>query len=166
MTQTSVLTKESLKRRNFEPDDFFKSRTADRLRITNYPQKGEELAILTCLMSTADLMQEVRELLGKPIKINSAYRCLQVNRAIGSADSSQHVLGLACDFTSTFGTPEEVVKFLHSKNVIVDQCFIEKTWVHISRQLPKKVMGKDPNRMMYGYYLPDPKTKRLKFRPL
>lgn len=154
------LTKDSLKRKNFLPNEFFNSEKADELGVVNYPTKNEEYNILTCLNSTADLMQEVRDILGKPIKINSAYRCKKVNDAVGSKDTSQHLQGLACDFTSLFGSPMEVVKFLHKKQVLVDQCFCEGSWVHISRCLQKS-----HNRMMYGTYLSD-KTGNRVFKPL
>ena len=141
-----MLTKESLTRKNFNWQEFFVSNTAKRLGINNYPSNGQELSILTALMSIADRMQEIRELLGKPIKINSAYRCLELNRKVGSKDTSQHLQGLAVDFIcSAFGTPEEIVKFLHSKNFPADQCFNEGSWLHYSCK-----MNHDQNRMMYA----------------
>jgi uncharacterized protein YcbK (DUF882 family) len=152
-----MLSKENLKRANFSPDEFFASETAKKLGIKNYPPASQEVNILTCLLSTADMMQEIRNLLGKSIKINSAYRCLEVNRAVASKDNSQHLQGLACDFICPeFGTPEEIVKFLRKNNVLVDQCFNEGSWVHISRVLVEK-----SNRMMYGYYLLDASGKRI-----
>lgn len=169
--QTMTLTKESLRRKNFEPDEFFNSETAKKFGIKNYPSIGEEQGVLTCLMSTADMLQSMRDILEAEhhirknpakfyIKINSAYRCRQVNKIVGSSDSSQHIQGLAADIVSSFGTPEEIMKFLHSIKFLVDQCFCEGSWLHISRSLPKQVMNKDPNRMMYGYYLADHTGKR------
>lgn len=176
MIMSVLLTKESLKRRNFAPDEFFASETAAELKIINYPPKDQELGILTCLMSTADMLQSAYDFLeiehkrrGNKtkfyIKINSAFRCLTLNRHIGSKDNSQHLQGLAADIVSSFGTPEEIMKHLHSINFLVDQCFCEGSWLHISRCLPKQVMNKDPNRMMYGYYLPD-HTGERKFRSI
>lgn len=164
--ESRVLTIENLRRKNFAPEEFFVSETAVKLGVSNLPPKSLELGILPCLMSTADLMQEIRDLLGTSIQINSAYRCKIVNDAVGSKDSSQHRQGLACDFVSpNFGSPEKIVKFLHSKKLLVDQCFNEGSWVHVSRCLPKQVMNANPNRMMYGYYLPDASGKRI-FNPL
>lgn len=166
-----MLTKENLRRKNFEPDDFFKSSTVYRLDndadptndIVNYPPQSLEQAILPCLMSTADMMQETRDLLQQPITINCAYRNEKLNTLVKGARNSQHLHGLAVDWTcSKFGTPEQVVRFLHSKKFLVDQCFIEGTWIHMSRLLQKD--GK--NRMMYGFYLLDPKTNERKFKPL
>lgn len=157
-----VISKENLKRANFAPEEFFVSEKANELGIKNYPSAGQEIGILTCLMSTADMMQEIRNLLGKSIKINSAYRCKPVNEAVGSSDSSQHLQGLACDFICPdFGTPEKIVRLLHEKKILADQCFCEGTWVHISRTLQK-----EKNRKMFGFYLPDPATGKRKFKSL
>lgn len=45
---------------------------------------------------------------GRPIKIISAYRPLQYNRALGSKDDSQHVVGRAADFTIDGVSPSEI----------------------------------------------------------
>lgn len=148
-----------LKRKNFAPREFFVSDTARRLGVENYPTKNVE-EVLNNLESTADMMQEIRDLLGHPIVINSAYRCKTVNDAVGSSDRSQHLQGLACDFTCKgFGSPQEIVSHLSDEGFKVDQCFNEGSWVHISRIREIK------NRMMYGHYLPNKSGKRV-FKPL
>lgn len=126
----AVITKDSLRRENFEPEEFFASVTAKRLGINN---DTSDLNILTCLMVTADKMQEIRDLLDSPIKISSAYRCPDLNRAVGSRSNSQHIQGQAVDFTCPqFGSPEKIVKFLKEEGVEVDQCLVESGWVHLS----------------------------------
>lgn len=42
-------------------------------------------------------LQKLRNEWGKPIHINSAYRCEKHNRDVGGVPGSQHVLGLATD---------------------------------------------------------------------
>jgi len=42
-------------------------------------------------------MQALREKWGKSIKINSGYRCLRHNSAVGGAPDSYHLKGLAAD---------------------------------------------------------------------
>ena len=174
--KSSSLTKESLKRKNFTPDDFFVSSTAKKLGLNNYPAAGADLSILTCLMSTADMLQAAYDILESEhfsrknkakfgIKINSVYRSYEVNAAVKGSRNSQHCQGLAADITSSFGTPEEIMKFLHSIGFLVDQCFSEGSWLHISRCLPIKVTTKNPNRMMYGYFLPDASGNR-KFKAI
>lgn len=127
---TSIITKESLRRKNFSPDEFFASETAKKHQINN---ETDSLAILTALMLLADKMQEIRDLLGHAIKINSAYRCAAVNKLVGSKPTSQHIQGLACDFICPdFGTPEKIVDFLKENKIVVDQCIQENSWVHVS----------------------------------
>lgn len=53
--------------------------------------------VLENVIELACNLQTLRDFLGEPIKVNSAYRSLQHNRSIGSKDSSQHVKGNAAD---------------------------------------------------------------------
>lgn len=136
------ITPQHLTRKNFDWKEFFTSDLAARLNIDN---STDDLALLFNAMILADKMQEIRDKLGKPIKINSAYRNLKLNRLIGSKDTSQHVKFQACDFVSDFGTPEEIVKFLKKEKMIVDQCLVEfSSWVHVS------IKHKD-NRNQFAY---------------
>lgn len=67
--------------------------------------------------------------------VNSWFRLLDLNRFIGSKDTSQHPKGEAVDFISPkFGTPEEICrKIITNKDLInFDQLIFEYTWVHIS----------------------------------
>jgi zinc D-Ala-D-Ala carboxypeptidase len=142
-----------LKRPNFIPDEFIYSNTALKLGVDNniYDQK-----ILDNLMIVADKIQEVRNLLGKSIKISSAYRCIDLNRAVGSLDSSQHLKGQAIDFTCPeFGNPEKIVRFLKEKKIVVDQVLMEGSWIHLS-------IKKNKNRNEFASFLPDKKGVRKK----
>lgn len=42
-------------------------------------------------------LEELRAVLGKPVRINSGYRCQSHNRAIGGAENSLHMAGHAAD---------------------------------------------------------------------
>lgn len=42
-------------------------------------------------------LQKMREEIGKPLIINSGYRCPEHNRAVGGAKDSQHIHGRAAD---------------------------------------------------------------------
>lgn len=42
-------------------------------------------------------LQRVRDKINQPIKINSAYRCPEHNKAVGGKENSAHVKGLAVD---------------------------------------------------------------------
>ena len=46
-----------------------------------------------------DKLQKLREALGVPLIINSAYRCPERNKQVGGAKNSQHLLGNAVDIS-------------------------------------------------------------------
>ena len=81
---------------------------------------GTELptSLLPNVLDLADNLQVLRDYLGVPISINSAYRTLEYNRKIGGATNSQHLLGKAADIVVKFKTPDEVanaIKYLISE---------------------------------------------------
>jgi uncharacterized protein YcbK (DUF882 family) len=82
----------------------------------------------------AAFLEEVKTVLGgKPIMVNSAFRCKAVNDAVGSKDSSQHRVGTACDFRVPNMTPDEVVKAVIASGIGYDQLIREfDRWTHIS----------------------------------
>ena len=86
------------------------------------------------LKRAAALMEQVRTLLGaKPVHINSAFRCKQVNDAVGSKDTSQHRLGCAVDFRHPELTPDQVVRAIIASDIQFDQVIREfDRWTHIS----------------------------------
>jgi zinc D-Ala-D-Ala carboxypeptidase len=100
--------------------------------------------VMDALRRTAAGLEEVRALLSDivghpvPIIITSGYRSLRLNRAIGSRDTSQHVLGEAADFRAPqFGTPAQIVSTIAKSPIQFDQLISESTrsgarWVHIS----------------------------------
>lgn len=53
--------------------------------------------VLCNIKDLADNLQVLRDFLGEPIRINSAYRSEAHNKAIGSSKTSQHLLGKAAD---------------------------------------------------------------------
>ena len=91
----------------------------------------EELANLCRL---AEFLEEVKKLLGgKPIIVNSAFRSADVNRAVGSKDSSQHRRGCAADIRVPSMTPDEVVKAIVNSDLEYDQVIREfDRWTHVS----------------------------------
>jgi zinc D-Ala-D-Ala carboxypeptidase len=105
------------------------SQTASRLNLDNTPGPGtlEHLKVL------AQTLEKVRALLGKPLLINSGYRSIAVNRAVGGVGTSAHCLGYAADFICpAFGTPLDIAKALAASDLKWDQVIEEHTWLHIS----------------------------------
>lgn len=114
---------------HFTLDELTGSSTACRLCIDNTPS-AEVVAALTV---TAAGLELVRALLGKPMHIDSGYRCESLNRAVNGAVASDHLLGYAADFICPdFGTPLEIVTCIVTSGIKFDQCIQEGTWLHIS----------------------------------
>jgi hypothetical protein len=120
---------------HFSIDELVRSDYAARHNIDNSP----DAEVLSNLYMLAAGLERVRDVIGHPIHVSSGYRCPKLNTAIGSKPSSQHLLGLAADFTCPgLGTPEDVVvAILERKQVIdYDQMILEYPgrggWVHIS----------------------------------
>ena len=86
------------------------------------------------LIRLAKFLEEVKTVLGgKPIMVNSAFRCKQVNDAVKSKDSSQHRTGNACDFRVPGLTPDQVVQQIIASGIEFDQVIREfDRWTHIS----------------------------------
>ena len=81
---------------------------------------GSELptALLPNVLDLADNLQVLRDYLGVPVSINSAYRSLEHNRKIGGATNSQHLLAKAADIVVESKSPEQVaniIKYLISE---------------------------------------------------
>lgn len=117
----------------FSYEELTTSQTAVRKGINNVPGP-EALANLTALAKKLD---EVRRNLGRPVLISSGFRCLELNRSIGSKDNSHHVLGYAADFTCPgFGSVMDIFNRIKSSGINYDQLIAEHPskngWVHIS----------------------------------
>ena len=86
------------------------------------------------LIRLAGLLEDVKIALGnKPVMINSAFRCKQVNDAVGSKDTSQHRIGCAADIRVPGMTPDEVVRTIIAAGLPYDQIIREfDRWTHIS----------------------------------
>jgi len=120
-----------LNRPNFQHTEFFKSETAAKLKISNYPPKEQEQAILTNLMKVADKMQEIRTKVGLPWIATCFYRSPAVNKAVKGDPNSRHMRGLATDGLFQGKTPEESAGHVLATKVSFDKCLIENGCLHI-----------------------------------
>jgi zinc D-Ala-D-Ala carboxypeptidase len=102
----------------------------DHREFDNTPNE-EEMANLVRL---AAFLEQVKEVLGgKPIMVNSAFRCAEVNKAVGSSDKSQHRRGCAADIRVPGMTPDEVVSTIIASGLPYDQVIREfDRWTHVS----------------------------------
>ena len=102
----------------------------DHRQFDNTPNDSE----MANLVRLANFLEEVKAAIGgKPVMINSAFRCKQVNDAVGSKDTSQHRIGCAADIRVPGMTPDEVVKTVIASGLPYDQIIREfDRWTHIS----------------------------------
>lgn len=114
---------------HFTLEEMTFSETASRKSLDNTPTD----AVLFNLNRLAFFLEEVRELLDKPIVINSAYRSPEVNASVGGKPTSQHCLGLAADIRVPGMTPNQVVQAITNSGLSYDQVIREyDRWTHVS----------------------------------
>ena len=107
--------------KHFSLWELTKSHTAERKRIKNKPDKEctKNLKVLC-----EKILEPVREHYGKPITPSSGYRCVSLNREIGSSDKSQHVKGQAVDFEVPGISNMELAQWIMA-NLDYDQLILE-----------------------------------------
>jgi len=130
---------------HFTLAELTRSAKAASLRINNTP----DAAALARLQTLAELLERIRAQLGVPITITSAYRCRELNAAVGGRTSSDHMQGEAADFVApAFGTPYDICRALapHVSTLGIGQLILEsvggKSWVHVSTRQPIKSVNR------------------------
>ena len=112
------------------------STTAMRREIDNTPNDKQ----LDNMETIAEkVFEPLREWVGGAIKINSFFRCPELNKAIGGSSKSQHCQGQAIDLDDTFGVVANSDMYNYIKNNLdFDQLIWEfgddenPNWVHVS----------------------------------
>lgn len=99
--------------------------------LENIPSKVEQ-ANLEYLVN--NVLDKVREIYGKPIKVNSGFRSKLVNKKVGGASNSQHTKGEAVDITGGNKTENkmiyEIIKSLGKYDQLINE--YDYSWIHIS----------------------------------
>lgn len=120
---------------HFALDEFVLSQTAVRLGIDNTPPPD----VLERLKHLAAQLELVRAALGVPLLISSGYRSPQLNAAVGGARKSDHVSGVAVDFTAPgLGPPIDVCRAVAQVEGLAIRQLIHEfgRWVHLSVAMP------------------------------
>ncbi len=113
---------------NFTFDEFEHSSTAEALGIKNeIPNETIRKAIR---LLVSNILQPLRDALGKPLVINSGYRSPELNIAVGGSKNSQHLRGEAADIASE--DPMHLVRLIKENNLPFDQIIVYANFVHIS----------------------------------
>ena len=117
---------------HFSLGEFVRSETAERLGIDNglHPEACHHDALVALNMARLCLfvLEPLREHFGQPIRINSGYRCPELNAAIkGSARNSLHMQGRAADIPMKPGYLAFIRDHLPHTELIN-----EGSWIHVA----------------------------------
>lgn len=137
------------------------------LLVTNkpFPNIPNSRETMNLRMLAVNVLQPVRDLLGLPVAVNSAFRSHEVNKAVGGVDNSQHRLGFAADIRIIGMSLEEAFKRIAKSSIPYDQLIIEygkhpetdtDDWIHVSynpnggrKQLLQANYNPDTGKMVY-----------------
>lgn len=115
----------------FTTDELCKSDTAKKKGINNTPttEIKQKLEVLI-----DELLDPVREAWGKPIRVNSGYRCPKLNKAVGGVANSQHMKGEAADLNAGSVSLNkqlfELIRTRYEYDQLIDEA--NYAWVHVS----------------------------------
>lgn len=126
---------------NFDLQEMTKSQLAIRKGLRNEPN-AKQRASLQALVTT--VLQPVRDAVG-PLIVNSGFRSLAVNLAVGGNPSSQHTKGEAADIEAVDIDNLELARFIATSSYPFDQLILEcytrgdprSGWVHVSHNAKK-----------------------------
>jgi zinc D-Ala-D-Ala carboxypeptidase len=122
--------------KNFSLSELTYSSTAVNKGIDNTPTP-EVIASLQILVD--NVLQPIREQIGKPIKISSGYRSPAVNASVGGSTNSDHCRGQAADIEIAGMANGALAKWIKD-NLKFTQLILEfytqgvpdSGWVHVS----------------------------------
>lgn len=120
---------------HFTLEELSHSDYADAHGIKNYPgQQAQRNLMMLCVL----ILEPLRMSLRQPIRINSGYRCKEVNIGVGGVSTSHHLLGLAADIHFENETQLNAMVRALRNNKHLDLALIERSkssrWLHV--QLP------------------------------
>lgn len=96
------------------------------------------------------VLQPLRDKYGKPMKVNSGYRCKELNEIVGGVPTSQHRLGEAADIHT--GSQTETYRLARLAKTTpeifaeIDQLILYDTFLHISHRR----VGPQRNQILYN----------------
>lgn len=114
----------------FTTKEMTDSQTAKLYHIDNTPTK-EVINNLKKVMYVLDI---VRAYIGKPILVNSGYRCKKLNEMVGGVQGSMHTKGLAADIRTREKEDINIMyEFLkeNQKKFKIIELINYKTFIHI-----------------------------------
>ena len=127
---------------------------SDKARELGINNAIESQAIKDAIKSLVDsVLQPLRDACGKPLAINSGYRCKALNAAVGGVSTSQHVKGEAADVCpfgrNGHGDIKVVTKLARlavKLDLPFDQMILYPSFVHFSH----KLKGEQRKQILYN----------------
>lgn len=114
---------------NFKMSELIYSDTAISHNINNMP----DINSLDCMLDLIyNVLQPLRNKLGKPVIITSGYRNFELNRLVNGAKDSQHTKGQAADIVVKGMSIAKLFEFIKNSGIEYDQLINERNWVHVS----------------------------------
>jgi hypothetical protein len=114
--------------RYFDADEvFFRGARDARLQLNTDPPRS----LWPSLLAVTKVADEARHRLGKPLRINSAYRSPAYNRAISGASASIHVRGGALDLSGSPATLHRILKEMRAEGLFRGGIGRYKTFTHV-----------------------------------
>lgn len=96
------------------------------------------------------VLQPLRDIYQKPMKVNSGYRCKELNEIVGGVPTSQHRLGEAADIHT--GSQTETYRLARLAKTTpeifaeIDQLILYDTFLHVSHRR----VGPQRNQILYN----------------
>ncbi|MBY0241964.1 MAG: peptidase M15 [Burkholderiaceae bacterium] len=112
---------------HFTLEELVASQLAARQRIDNRPTT----VVIENLRRVAAVLEQIRDLVGKPVMVSSGYRSMALNKAVGGAPVSAHLDGLAADISVPGMTARALAVAIRDSGIVLDQLIYEGTWVHV-----------------------------------
>lgn len=125
--------------KNFSVAELSRSEAATRLGVDNTPTP-EAIENLRALAEK--VLQPLRDAMGKPMRVNSAYRGPEANKAVGGSKTSQHMTGEAADIEFDGFDNKKLAQKIVDLKLPFDQIILEfykdgdpnSGWVHVSHK--------------------------------
>lgn len=136
---------------HFKLQEFEQSDKAKELGINNAIDSQEIKDAIKSLVES--VLQPLRDAWGKPLAINSGYRCKELNAVVGGVPTSQHTKGEAAD-VCPFGrnghgdikVVTELARLAVKLDLPFDQMILYPSFVHFSH----KAKGEQRKQILYN----------------
>ena len=114
---------------NFTLHEMMRSNTGERLNVDNRATAND----INRLVILSQYMERIREIFNRPIIVTSAFRSREINKLVGGAVNSDHLMGYAVDFKINSLSTVDICRSIYKSDLDYSQLIEEfGQWVHIS----------------------------------